>query len=252
MKLEFEQLEVGITNHCINHCVGCNHFSPIAEPYFMPIEVLKHDLKEISKVVTAGKFAILGGEPLLHKQIDEIIDISQQSGISKVVSIVTNGQLLDRMSDRFWNLIKKLEIDIYPNKMSPEQIKWIKNKCIEHKIDWLIAPQSRFYKSCSPPGQSLEVIQNRFNRCPTRKKCFCINNGYFFKCPQSSLIPIMFLNLDYMVDGLSLKDITVEKLQDYLNYKTALKSCVRCSVEEQYISWHETSDNQWLKESTIS
>jgi organic radical activating enzyme len=250
MKIELEQLEVSAVNHCINHCAGCNHFSPMAKPYEMPVEMLQRDLEAIGKVVTVGKFAILGGEPLLHKKIDEFIEVAQQSGIAKVVSIVTNGQLLERMSERFWRTIKKLEIDVYPNKMSPEQVARIKEKCREYGIDWLIAPQSQFYKSCSQPGQSPEKIQARFDRCPTRKKCFCVDDGYFFRCPQASLIPKMFLGLDRTVDGLSLKDLTVEKLQTFLNEKTAFKSCARCSVEEQYIPWHEAYGD-WLEESTL-
>ena len=150
------------------------------------------------------------------------------------------------------NTIRKLEIDTYPNKISPEQIEWIKAKCIKHNIDWLIAPQSQFYKSCSPPDQTPERIQARFDRCPTRRKCFCIDDGYLFRCPQAALIPRMFLGLNRAIDGLSLKDLTVEKLQVFLAGKAAFKSCARCSVEEQYISWHEAFGEQWLKESTIS
>jgi len=37
-------VEMHIVNHCNLNCAGCNHFSPLAEPWFIEIEDFKNQI----------------------------------------------------------------------------------------------------------------------------------------------------------------------------------------------------------------
>jgi hypothetical protein len=79
-----------------------------------------------------------------------------------------------------------------------------------------------------------------------------VDYGFVYRCPQASIIPPLFLkDQPVTVDGLALEGITADKLRAYLDSKTVLKSCVRCSVNEQWHDWHEVKREDWEKESTI-
>ena len=255
MKLYLQQAEVGITRVCPNRCAGCNHWTPIAQPPFvMPVSVLRDDLLRLGQVAEIGKFSLLGGEPLLHPDIDDMIAMCQTTNVAKVVNIVTNGQLLHQMSERFWHTIRKIEMDVYPGKLSAAQVAHIQNKCRENNIELTVIPVGKFYKCLrSGQGESPEQVQRRFNSCPTGHLCVCVDYGFVYRCPQASIIPPLFLkDQPPTVDGLPLDGITADGLKVYLESKQVLKSCARCSVGEVFIDWHETTREQWERESTVS
>ncbi len=250
-KLPLGHFEAAIVRNCNMACVGCNHFSPLMRPEFMDVDALHRDLKSILKVAEFWKFAMLGGEPLLHPRIDDMVEMAMSITEVPEIAIVTNGTLLTRMSDRFWRTIKKLEISLYPGKIPPADIQTIERRAAENGITLSIVPQTTFSMSVSGPGQAEDVIQGRFDRCPTGKECFSVDDGYFFKCPQSVLIPKMFLNQDKNVDAIALEGLTVEKLKGFVENRKALQSCSRCSINEQYVPWHEVKPSAWLKASTL-
>ena len=248
-KLQLGHFEAAIVSHCNMSCVGCNHMSPVAPKSFMDVEQLRKDLLAITSVAEFWKFAMLGGEPILHPRIDDMIEMAMSIPNIPEVAIITNGTMLDRMSERFWNTVRKIEISVYPT-LAAHKIEYIKRRCSQKNIVLMLVPQSQFAMALSPAGQSEAQIQARFERCPTGKECYAIENGYFGKCPQSFIIPRMFLNLENNPDTIPLDGITVEKLRAFVENRKALKSCSRCSVAEQHFTWHECRPSEWIEKST--
>ena len=70
--------EVCITEHCNLNCVGCSHFAPLAEPYFMDLEVFRNDMARLSALLgdRVEWIHIMGGEPLLHPQCADFLAVS--------------------------------------------------------------------------------------------------------------------------------------------------------------------------------
>jgi hypothetical protein len=66
-----DTIQIEITNACINDCSNCTRFcGHFSKPYFMPLEEVKkaiNSLEDFPKMV-----GIMGGEPLLHPQFEEI------------------------------------------------------------------------------------------------------------------------------------------------------------------------------------
>lgn len=122
------RFNVDLTDHCNLNCNGCGHFSPIAnEKYLDPISFEK-DCKRLSEL-TNGKverIELMGGEPLLHPQLIDIICIARKYFEGKI-TIMTNGVLLLKQSDIFWTTCRNNKIDIdmtvYPIKIDVENIK---------------------------------------------------------------------------------------------------------------------------------
>lgn len=86
------ELEIGLTNACNHRCVFCAVDYTGYKPEKIDAEMLKTNLKELSakglkSIVYAGE-----GEPLLHKEVFDIINYTKSLGIDAAVS--TNGVLL--------------------------------------------------------------------------------------------------------------------------------------------------------------
>ncbi len=111
--------------HCNLNCRYCDHFSPIAEKKFFAIKKLKKDFKRIDKFFDIKSIGLMGGEPLLHPQISEILEMTRKIFPSAYLMIFTNGILLDKMEENFWKIcyfnkiaIKISKYDVHLNEKS--------------------------------------------------------------------------------------------------------------------------------------
>ncbi|MBQ8887474.1 MAG: 4Fe-4S cluster-binding domain-containing protein [Candidatus Gastranaerophilales bacterium] len=74
-KLHLQYFLYEIVHHCNLNCKGCDHCAPIAEEEYVELKQYKNDLKHFNEI---NAFAIMGGEPLLHPYINEIVKISRK------------------------------------------------------------------------------------------------------------------------------------------------------------------------------
>jgi len=104
--------EVQLADHCNLNCASCSHFSPIADEHFLDVDTYKKDCARFAEL--AGKYVrrihLMGGEPLLHKNIVDIIEITRSNFKKSIIIIVTNGILLDRMGGNFGMPVKKITL----------------------------------------------------------------------------------------------------------------------------------------------
>ena len=87
-------LRISITNRCNIKCLYCHHDGMLPSNEEMtPYEIIK--IAEISKKLGVKKIRISGGEPLVRKDIIEIIEGINNIGF-KDISITTNGNYLEK------------------------------------------------------------------------------------------------------------------------------------------------------------
>lgn len=101
-RIELKRSAIAITQRCTLRCKLCNAYMPYYEkPIDMPYDqVVKVLDRYFSIVDSVGIFGVLGGEPLLHRNLYEILQKinSYSSQIRERIDIVTNGTLC--MSDK--------------------------------------------------------------------------------------------------------------------------------------------------------
>lgn len=112
-------LEFHITDHCNLNCKSCTHFAPLAEENYLSIESFIKDMTRLSELfVNIPRMRILGGEPLLHPQVNSFVEASRKFFPKSKISLVTNGILLPSMDNSFYHALKtndiSLDITIYP------------------------------------------------------------------------------------------------------------------------------------------
>lgn len=84
-------LEIDITNNCNAHCIHCSRDSGKSE-YFMSFEKIR-DILEQCKRFNIPELLVMGGEPLLHPNFEDIIKTARNYGI-KSIRTSTNGILM--------------------------------------------------------------------------------------------------------------------------------------------------------------
>lgn len=124
------RFNVDIVNHCNLNCVGCGHFSPLADEKFIDVETFRRDCERLS-YLTDGvieRMELMGGEPLLHPEIISLMQIARDNFMGEI-NICTNGILVDKMPITFYQACSKLDISvaitIYPISLGWQRIEML-------------------------------------------------------------------------------------------------------------------------------
>ncbi len=113
-------LEFHAADHCNLNCAACEHYSGLLDEEKYPkLDRLKEDLSKLHEFFDdIATIRILGGEPLLNPEINEIIKMTKQQYPGTFLRVVTNGLKLFSMSDSFFETLRdqgvRLDISLYP------------------------------------------------------------------------------------------------------------------------------------------
>lgn len=194
------KLDVHAVEHCNLNCKSCCHYSSIAQPEFLDPEVLEKNLMKLSKFQSSfHAFQILGGEPLLHPDLADIMDISRKYFDKIRITLTTNGILLlndDKLPHAFWQSCKKNNIVIrltrYPVKIDYQAIeKKTEEKGIELELYYDRAAETRWglYRLQE------KDIRSRLNRIKCFRYRYCnmknnlqLSGDKIYPCPMSAYV----------------------------------------------------------------
>lgn len=118
--LAFEY-EIPLTSHCNLNCQMCTVFSPIAEKSFLSMTSFFRDIVRMKELMgTSGVwFRMVGGEPLLHPQITEMMLLARKELPCSLISITTNGLLAKKMPAEFYAVAREANIVILNSPYPP-------------------------------------------------------------------------------------------------------------------------------------
>jgi MoaA/NifB/PqqE/SkfB family radical SAM enzyme len=120
------------TRRCNLDCAYCNEYDKVSSP--VPLDIM---LRRIDRLADLGTTIITlsGGEPMLHPDLDAIIQRIRQRGA--IATLITNGLLLTR--DRIAGLnragLDYLQISI--DNVLPDEISKKSLKVLDLKLQWL-------------------------------------------------------------------------------------------------------------------
>lgn len=105
---------LNILDHCNLRCKGCDHFACLAEERFVPLFNIKNDLKRMSVITEqeVTRIGIMGGEPLLHPDLQKILTASRKAFPNTLLQLVSNGILMLKQDVTFWRTCHNNNINI--------------------------------------------------------------------------------------------------------------------------------------------
>ena len=183
------RFDIHLTDHCNLNCKGCEHFSSIAGKKFLDIKKYEQDCMRLNKL-TGGSIediSLLGGEPLLHPQIIDFMVLTRKYFPSGMIRIITNGLLLEKQPDIFWEACKEnditITISVYPVKINYLYIK-AKTDTYGIKLVFWGDPinESKYWRKLRIDlrGRQNPWISNFL--CYASNGCFQLVDGRLFKC----------------------------------------------------------------------
>jgi GTP 3',8-cyclase len=232
-RIQTRSLEAHIVDHCNLTCAECCSLSPLLPAWLADPESLTKDLAKAAKLLAPRVFKLVGGEPLLHPALVDILRRVRHTGIAPEVSITTNGLLLGRMPDAFWEQVDALTISIYPKpRLATDLVARIETQAVRFnvRLNWKV--QDSFVRMTREEVSTDNAdVQRIYNDCWIRERCHMIRDGIFYTCTR----PAHFHTLhrgrdDFRSDGIGLRDDVgmLEDLLAYLQREQPLKACFHC------------------------
>jgi hypothetical protein len=186
--------EVSICDHCNLNCVCCEHFSPIAEETYLDVEKYKKDYARLSDLV-GGEISwlhLMGGEPLLHPRLIEILDISRKHFSAGSIELVSNGILLLKQPDSFWESCRKNDIVVavtqYPIKLDNKAIEKKAAEAGEKFRYYFIGHKTMHKKPLDINGG--QSIKENWELCYKFNTCVQLVDGKLYTCIEIAYINI--------------------------------------------------------------
>lgn len=246
-------LETHVADTCNLKCRGCMHFSNIAaKPNFPDLREFDQDFKRLSELFSnIFIIRLMGGEPLLNRELGSYIEIVRRYFPTAELRIVTNGLLIPQQPHGLWQTMRRYHVsmDISPYPPTMEIIERLTARLDEEGVPYgTIAPElHNFRKSLTltpdhDPEKSVQLCQSRH--------CHFLRGGKIAKCPLPLLIGDF--NRAYGCSLLS-KDVydiyeersgteLKQKLEDYADM------CRYCPDKAAFITWERTVDNACMED----
>ena len=254
--------QVHIVDSCNLNCVGCSTFAPLCKNSFIDINSFERDIKQITALGQVEKMLLIGGEPLLHPNIIDIIEISRRYIKTSELLIATNGILLIEQNPKFWESCKtnnvKITITPYPINLNYERINKIAK---EYSVDltfFYIGDKISFVKiPLNIEGKG--NIGETFKKCSS-SHCVTLREGKIYTCYRPSLIDFFndYFGQNFKVSEKDYVDIFAAKdkdeILDFMCNPTPF--CRYCDVDSMKfgIKWgiSKKEIGEWIKNFTVS
>lgn len=240
------QLQVNLEDDCNLNCKGCSHYANLfPKDSHLNYESFCKDLKKLSENLFIMNFQMLGGEPLLNKDIVEYMKAVRKHLPITNIFIVSNGLLICKQNEAFFEACKKYDINFTITGYRPtinilDEIKHILN---DHGINYnIIEDQFSFGKNLDLEGGADPKIAYRNCR---QSNCHFIRDGKLYKCPFSALANTLFNHYDLPIrfnGGIDIydKDLVWKDVAYDLEEK-CIDECRYCGPEETF-SWEVQSN----------
>jgi organic radical activating enzyme len=255
-----EGLEVNATMHCNMRCVSCSHLAPLYRRANTDPAALATTLTVLAKHYHAAYTKILGGEPLLHPQLLDVIEAVRSSGVCDTVLVCTNGTLLHRAPAAFWAAVDSIEISVYPSRpIGGAEHDRFRALAREHGVDLVVNHYGHFRVAyAETPARSTSLVREIFDTYKLAHVWLShtVHNGWLYRCPQSVALPEQLEHADWAstVDALEIVDdpAFLDRLVEFVHRSTPLRACRNCLGSVGKLHPHvEVSRRQWRQHDPV-
>lgn len=258
-KLTFE---VDLAGHCNMHCRGCAHFSPLCEESLADFDEVERSFARLAKLFDSEVeyIHLLGGEPLLHPRIKDFVISARQHFPKGRIEVVTNGLLLPKQQESFWQACCENDITLsvtkYPVNFDYTQVQ---------ALAALYGVSFNFYNGSGSKTVSFnkltldatgchDMVQN-FLHCYLANNCIFLREGRLYPC---SVVPHIhyfnsYFNMKLPVAENDSIDIFAAKSgQEILDFVSRpIPFCKYCDVSKRksYVPWSVSKKDitEWME-----
>lgn len=178
-----EFLQYRIVDHCNLNCKNCGSVcNAKVVPWQVDLEEFEKDIMRLKQLFSfIGTIKLMGGEPLLHTQLDKIVEIVRMYFADSEIEIATNGLAIPKLSDDMLNAFRRNNVVFHISEYEPtsaimDKIDYV---CRKFVIRWYAVKCKGFFKVIT------DKLSNPFEAwqcCGIARDCMNIKRGKLYRC----------------------------------------------------------------------
>lgn len=251
-----------LADHCNLNCKCCDHFSPIAEKKLADIDSFKNDIRCLANLCggVCNYISLQGGEPLLHPNAIDFAVAARKAFKKGRIKFTTNGLLLAKQPDLFWQTCAKYDIEFEVTKYPiPFDYGEIQKRAEEFGVHFYIYNDNETVKTTYLMPLDVSGKQpflKNYCKCMHANTCILLKNGRLYTC---TVAPNIEHFNNYFHQNLSLSEAdsiniykakSFEEIADFL--AKPIPFCRYCNVNgrEYGLKWGQSSKDisEWVKD----
>lgn len=196
-RYRIKAMEVNVVYGCNLKCQYCTHYSREIKG-MESVDTLREWFDLWKNRVHPRLLRILGGEPLLHPNLPDIIRLAKESWPDSDIEVITNGLLLRKASDEVFKAMAETGIRFsismhYGDRRYFEIVEAGLVRVIQHSVRFISYNSHRHWGKpyrLSLDGKPLPFASDpdeAWEKCPHHHKCATLYDGKIYHCPQVAL-----------------------------------------------------------------
>jgi len=239
-RIKIINLEMNVSLACNLKCEYCSHFGRQMKGV-IPLDELSLWYKTWNHRIVPENVRIMGGEPLLHPNLIEIIAMTRNDWPDSSVELITNGLLVPKMSDGFFASILENEIKMTISRhfdglefdrLFESRIKILTGHGIKPNISQSDKSWRKYYR-LNDQGQAIPFQSDpvkAWQNCFVKKRCTTLLDNKLYRCPQLGCA-VYAIQRGYLSS----------EWESVLNYQPLMPDC---STEELEVFVHQETCSQ--------
>ncbi|OGJ72537.1 hypothetical protein A2198_00010 [Candidatus Peribacteria bacterium RIFOXYA1_FULL_56_14] len=230
-RLTVPSIDLIVTEACSMRCRDCSNLAQYYEkPENSDINEMFETIDSIcSKMDEVYEFRVIGGEPLVNKEVHLVVEkLTSKANVQKV-SIFTNATILPR--EHQWNALGHSKVRFFiteyvQSRKHKELIAELKKRNIPFATE-----TANGWTECAAlnvHNRTDEANAAIFTAC-CAKNLATLHDGALFRCPFSAHATKLQAVPDYPDDSLSVATATREQIRAFLRDKLFIKACDHCN-----------------------
>lgn len=242
-KIVIQHLEAHVADGCNLKCRGCLHFSNLfGREEFPDLSKLLKDMQRISEKCEIFQFRVLGGEPLLNRDLPTFLKILREILPNTDIAVISNGILIPQASEELFKVMMELDIGfnltLYPPTLKmKEKIYEVLDK---HHVAYGSheAKINEFEKYLML--QPAEHDTRAYEQCVSRG-ILTLRDGKLYKCPIVTFVNRYFDTFSipqHYNEGIDIYDDNLDwnEIIERLTFKEG-SFCRHCSIHSEQFDW---------------
>lgn len=175
--------EMPIIDLCNLNCKGCLFgVNQNGEVEYTSLNEIKRDFARMAELFEDIPWMrILGGEPLMHPDLSEVLDFARQTFPNAEIDVCTNGLLVPKLSDDILNSFFRNKITVHISGYKPtcKILDKIEKKLSDFDLYYTILKRNEFYKYYTTTENNYS--EDIHEKCPS-SGCRELYRGRLAKC----------------------------------------------------------------------
>lgn len=252
--------EFHLCDHCNLKCKGCDHLSNVCEETFADKQKYICDLEQIKKLYWGVQaIKLLGGEPLLNKEIADYMYETRSRFPETFMYIATNGLLIPQMQENFFEAARKTHTFIMLSSYKPtlKMKNQIEEILCRENIAFFYTPEvTQFQKKRYSFSKCIDrKIAHKRCRADMPEPCVTLRDGKLYQCglPYAEIMNKKFGTQFKLEEG-DWVDLYEETSGWKANKKLyePIPFCEYCSMQPETFEWEITGSRKAVLQDHIN